>query len=175
MVALVLLCASCSAPLGEKTGRGAGEIEPAAVARNEALRRAQEDLRRGDYEGARGVLEGIKEEGAEGRADDEAGFLLGLVRLLEIEDLESARACRDYFRAYRKAHPEGAHRAVADRIVRLLDRCLEETGRRERRIKDLEARIRGQEEEIRTLRYQIEKLEEIHRETERERRLLESE
>jgi hypothetical protein len=128
-------------------------------------------LENGDFQGARETLSEIV-----GREDDptvapEVSFSLGVLDLLEAESHERLKACRDYFQAYAAQYPRGPYRDHADRIVRILTLQIHRAEAEQRRIEELTQRVSDQEKVIQTLEFKIEKLEEIHRETEQKRHL----
>ena len=102
-------------------------------------------------------------------------FALGVIHLLESEDLEGMKAARESFQAFSDEYPDGPYREITDRIILLLDRQILRAKQEQKRVKQLTQKVSEQEEVIQTLKYKIEKLEEIHRETEQKRHLLETE
>jgi vacuolar-type H+-ATPase subunit I/STV1 len=89
--------------------------------------------------------------------------------------MERMRGCRNYFQAFVDKHPKGPYRENAERIVQVLNSHIKREQKDRKRIKDLARQVSEQEQVIHTLRYKIEKLEEINRETEKKRHLLKGE
>lgn len=143
--------------------------------RETEFRLAMAMLENGDFQGARETLSGIAVPEGDRQVEPEVAFALGVVKLLEMESVEQMRGCRDYFQAFVDDYPGGPYREPAERIVQVLNSHLERTQKEERQIKELTAKVSDQEKVIQTLQYQIEKLEEIHRETEQKRNLLDGE
>ena len=139
------------------------------------FRFAMTKLENGDYEGTRETLTEIEKREDESDVAPKVAFALGVLRLLEMEDLGRMRACRDYFQNYADEHPGGPYRENAEQIVRILDTHINWAKKEEKRIKELSEQVSNQEKVIQTLNYKIEKLEEIHQETERKRHLIEGE
>ena len=129
-------------------------------------------LENGDYEGTRETLTEIEKREDNKDVAPKVAFALGVLRLLEMEDLGRMRACRDYFQIFADEHPGGPYRENAEQIVRLLDIHINRAKKERKRIKELTRRVGDQEKVIQTLQYKIDKLEEIHRETEQKRHLL---
>lgn len=132
-------------------------------------------LENGDFQGARETLSEIA-----GREDDPpvapgVSFSLGVLDLLEAETAERMEDCRDYFQAYAVQYPRGPYHDHAQRIVRILTLQIHRAEGEQKRIQELTQRISDQEKVIQTLQYKIEKLEEIHLETEQKRHLPEGE
>jgi vacuolar-type H+-ATPase subunit I/STV1 len=129
-------------------------------------------LENGDFEGARETLTGLKEGEEDQGTSPDVAFALGVLKLLEMENVERMRGCRDYFQAFADNHPQGPYRENAERIVQVLNSHIRRTQREQTRIKELARQVSEQEKVIQNLQYKIEKLEEIHRETEQKRHLL---
>jgi hypothetical protein len=132
-------------------------------------------LENGDFQGARETLSEIAR-----REDDPAvlpgvRFSLGVLDLLEAETPERMGDCRDYFQDYAVQYPRGPYQEHAQRIVRILTLYIHRAEGEQRRIQELTQRVSDQEKVIQTLQYKIEKLEEIHLETEQKRHLPEGE
>jgi outer membrane protein assembly factor BamD (BamD/ComL family) len=134
---------------------------------------AMDKLEKGDYESAHEVFTEIAEREEADDLSTRVEFAIGLIKLLEMEDFPRMKECRDYFEDYSDRYPEGPHRENANRIVRLLNQHIMRAEREERTIKELTEQIEQQEKVNQTLQYQIQKLEEIHLDTERKRHLLE--
>ena len=132
-------------------------------------------LENGDFEGARETLSGIAETENDQQVEPEVAFALGVIRLLEMESVERMWGCRDYFQAFAGDYPGGPYREHAERIVQVLNSHINRAQKEEGRIKELTGKVSDQEKVIQTLQYKIEKLEEIHRETEQKRDLLDGE
>lgn len=150
--------------------------EPAqeAVSFREAeFRFAMMKLENGDFEGSRETLTEIA-EGEEGNdLEPKVEFALGVIKLLEMMGMDRMKGARDYFQAYGDQHPGGPYRETAERIVLVLDEHIKRVEKEQKRVQQLTQQVSDQEKVIQTLRYKIEKLEEIHRETEEKRHLLE--
>jgi len=143
--------------------------------RETEFRFAMAKFENGDFEGARETLSGIAEPEGDQPAEPEAVFALGVIKLLEMESEERMRGCRDYFQAFADDYPDGPYREHAERIVQVLNSHIKRAQKERRRIHELTRKVSDQEKVIQTLQYQIEKLEEIHRETEEKRHLLDGE
>jgi hypothetical protein len=152
------------------------QAEQTAVSLGEAeFRFAMTKLENGDFDGARETLTGIAEREDNQELAAEAAFGLGVLKLLEMKDLTRMRSCRDYFQAFADQHPGGPYRENAERIVQVLNSHIQRARKERMRIKALTEQVSEQEKTIQTLQYKIEKLEEIHRETEQKRHLLDGE
>jgi outer membrane protein assembly factor BamD (BamD/ComL family) len=139
------------------------------------FRFAMTKLENGDYEGSRETLTEIAEREEEGDLAPKVAFALGVLHLLEMEDVGRMKEARDYFQAFSKEYPDGPYRETTDRIVLLLEKHIQRAKQQQKRIRQLTKQASDQEQVIQTLKYKIEKLEEIHRETEQKRHLLEGE
>jgi hypothetical protein len=174
---ILLLAVSCTGTLEEVPFREENpevqpqEGEPRSYRETE-FRFAIAKLENGDFEGARETLNGIAEPEGDRLAEPEVVFALGVIKLLEMDSVERMRGCRDYFQTFAEQYPDGPYRDHADRIVRLLNNHIKGRRQDKKRIKALVEQVRDQEKTIQTLQYKIEKLEEIHRETEQKRHLL---
>jgi TolA-binding protein len=172
---MLLLAVSCTgmfekAGLQEECTDVRQEREALSLRETEFLS-AMAKLEKGDFEGARETLSGMAEPEDDQQVEPEVVFALGVIRLLEMESEERMRGCRDYFRAFADDYPDGPYREHAERIVQVLSSHIERAQKEERWIKELTGKVSDQEEVIQTLQYKIEKLEEIHRETEETRQL----
>ena len=143
--------------------------------REREFRFAMAKLENGDFEGARETLSGIAEPEDDQQLAPEVAFALGVIKLLEMDSVERMRGCRDYFRTFEDDYPGGPYRELAERIVKVLDSHIKRDQKGKGRIKELTDQVSNQEKVIQTLQYKIEKLEEIHRETEQKRHLLDGE
>jgi hypothetical protein len=150
------------------------EPEPGSL-REAEFRFAIEMLENGDFQGARETLDELAKPENEQEVSPEVVFAIGVVKLLEMEDVERMRGCRDYFQSFTDQHPTGPYREDAERIVQVLNSQLVRVEKEQRRIAELTRKVGDQEKVIQTLQYKIEKLEEIHRETEEKRHLTEGE
>ena len=150
------------------------EQEPVSFSEVE-FRFAMTKLENGDLEGSRETLAEIAERDDDSDLAPKVAFALGVIDLLEMEDVGRMKAARDYFQAFSDEHPDGPYRETTDRIVLLLDKHIHRAKQEQKRIDQLTQKVSDQEQVIQTLKYKIEKLEEIHRETEQKRHLLESE
>lgn len=176
---MLLLAVSCTGTLEEVSFQ---EESPDVQQQREfpsfretEFRFAVAKMENGDFEGARETLSGIAETENDQQVDPEVAFALGVIRLLEMESVERMQECRDYFQTFANDHPGGPYREPAERIVQVLNSHINRTQKEERQIKELTGRVSDQEKVIQTLQYKIDKLEEIHRETEQKRLLLEGE
>jgi hypothetical protein len=136
---------------------------------------AMEKLENGDFSGTRETLSEIPKRDEDNSLAPKVAFALGVLQLLEMDDVARMSECRDYFQAFSDQHPGGPYRENADRIVHILSGHIERAKREQKRIKELTQQVTDQDKVIQTLRYKIEKLEEIHQETEEKRRLPEEE
>ena len=176
---VLLLAVSCTGTLEEVSFR---EQSPDVQQEREVpsfreteFRFAMAKLENGDFEGARETLSGIAEPEDDQEVAPEVAFALGVIKLLEMESMERMRGCRDYFQAFADDFPGGPYREHAERIVQVLNSHIKRAQKEQRRIKELTDQVSDQEKVIQTLQYKIEKLEEIHRETEQKRHLLDGE
>jgi DNA repair ATPase RecN len=88
-------------------------------------------------------------------------------------------AGRDYMRAYPQKYPQGPFLRNAERIAQILEGQIQSRRKEQQRLKTLSQKVQGlkalsqkvqeQSKEIDTLKFQIQKLEEITRETEETR------
>jgi hypothetical protein len=143
--------------------------------RETEFRFAVAKIENGDFEGARETLSGISVPEDDQQVEPEVAFAVGVLKLLEMESVERMWGCRDYFQAFADDYPGGPYRDHAERIVQVLNSHIKRAQKEQERIKDLTRQVSDQEKVIQTLQYQIEKLEEIHRETEQKRHLLDGE
>ena len=176
----VLLCSvSCTGTLEEFSFKEEGpDVEQQRKVpsfRETEFRFGMVKLENGDFEGARETLSGIAEAEGDQEMVPEVAFALGVIKLLEMEDMERMRGCRDYFQAFADDYPAGPYRENAERIVQVLNGHIKRAQKDRRRIKELTGQVGDQEKVTQTLQYKIEKLEEIHRETEQKRHLLDGE
>jgi hypothetical protein len=158
----LLLSTSCVQPtkdslFGKQIIQTSGQ-ESAAKAR---LQRGLKHLERGNYKTARETFTRLLQEDTAGDVAPAAAFYVGVLRLLEMEDLAGMEACRGYFQRYAKDYESGLYKDNAASILRFLDKQIA-----------VARRAQEQERQIQTLKYQIEELEEIQEETERKRRTL---
>ena len=150
------------------------EQEPVSFSEVE-FRFAMTKLENGDLEGSRETLAEIAERDDNSDLAPKVAFALGLIQLLEMEDVERMEAARESFQALSNEYPDGPYREITDRIILLLDNHIHQAKQETNRVKQLTQQVKDQQGVIQTLKYKIEKLEEIHRETEQKRHLLESE
>jgi TolA-binding protein len=139
------------------------------------FRFAMTKLENGDFEGSRETLAEIAERNDNSDLAPKVAFALGMIKLLEMEDVEQMEAARESFQALLEEYPDGTYREIVDRIILLLDKHMHRAKQEQKRVKQLTQQVNDQQGVIQTLKYKIEKLEEIHRETEQKRHLLESE
>jgi uncharacterized coiled-coil protein SlyX len=109
-------------------------------------------------------------------------FYLGVIKLFEMGDVHEMGDCKSYFEAYIEKYPNQPYQTNAARIVRLLEKHIERArkdGQRvaelNRVVDELNQAVGKQAKEIQTLKYQMQKLEEIQLETERKRQSFELE
>ncbi len=126
------------------------------------LEKALDYLQAGENEAARKILEKLLQEGDTFQLRPVAAFYLGVIKVFEMDDLLGMEACKNYFQAYVEQYPTQPYTTNAAGVVRLLDKYIE-----------LARVVQEQAQEIKTLRYQIQKLEEIQQETERKRQSFE--
>jgi len=185
---ILLLAVSCTgtlqeAGLQEKVTDVSPSSPPPDVQQEQAelpfreaeFRFALEMLENGDFEVAHETLSEMAEREDAQEMAPRVAFALGVVKLLEMEDMERMRACRDYFQGFADQYPGGPYREDAERIVQILNGHIARAEKEQNHIKELTRKISDQEKVIQTLQYKIDKLEEIHRETEEKRHLLEEE
>jgi TolA-binding protein len=139
------------------------------------FRFAMTKLENGDLEGSRETLTEIAERDDDSDLAPKVAFALGVIDLLEMEDVGRMKAARETFQAFSNEHPDGPYQVTAERILLLLDKHIDRARQAQKRIKQLTQRVSDQEQVIQTFKYKIEKLEEIFRETEQKRHLLEAE
>ena len=165
LVGILALSSSCSPTLTagllgkqviEPSGQGSGS--------QARLQQALEHLKRGEYNTAQKILNEVVKQDTRPRVAQEAGFYLGIIMLYEMDDLAGMEACRAYFGDYVRKYHTGPYGGNAAKILQFVEKQIR-----------LALRARVQAREIRTLRYQIQKLEEIQEETERKRQAIETE
>jgi len=176
MLILAVSCAGTmdSSRIEEQSPEGQNKQNPVSFSEVE-FRFAMTKLENGDFEGSRETLTEIAERDDDSDLAPKVAFALGVIDLLEMEDVGQMKAARDYFQAFSNEHPDGPYRETTDRIVLLLEKHIHRAMQERKRIKQLTQQVSDQEQVIQTLKYKIEKLEEIHRETEQKRHLLETE
>lgn len=170
---LLFLAVSCSGAM-ERAPFREESLQPApepVCFREAEFRFAMKKLENGDFEGSRETLIEIAERGENNDVAPRVAFALGVLQLLEMEDPARMTACRDYFQLFSYQHPGVAYGEYAERIVRVLDGHLERARQEQNRIRGLTQKVSDQEQVIQSLRYKIEKLEEIHQETQEKRYL----
>jgi len=150
------------------------EQEPVSFSEVE-FRFAMTKLENGDLEGSRETLAEIAERDDNSDLAPKVAFALGVIQLLEMEDVERMEAARESFQALSNEYPDGPCREITNRIILLLDKHIHRAKQEKDRVNQLTQQVNEQQGVIQTLKYKIEKLEEIHRETEQKRHLLESE
>ena len=182
LAGILVVAVSCTGALEEVRPQEKGpdvsdmpQEQEAASLREAEFHFALEMLENGDFEGARETLSEMAEREDAQEVAPRVAFALGVIKLLEMEDMERMRACRDYFQDFADQHPDGPYREDAERIVQILNSHIARAEREQKQIRELTRKVSDQEKVIQTLRYKIEKLEEIHRETEEKRHLLEGE
>jgi len=141
--------------------------------KNARLEEAVEKLHMGRYIEARKILSELIKDSDDSGGMPSAVFYLGIVKLLTMDDLAQMKACKKYFSSYKKKYPNGPYQKNTENIVNVLNQYIVLAQKDKLRMKELEGQVEKQNKEIETLKYQIQKLEEIQQETERERQLLE--
>jgi hypothetical protein len=177
MVVLVLSCTGTieQSRVEEETPVEQEVQEEMLSSCDQEFRLAMAKLETGDLEGTREILTPVAERDEDKEMAARAEFALGVIQLLEIEDLARMKAARDYFEAYSNHHPDGPYLGHSDRIVLILDREIKRANEEQHKIRQLTEQLKDQEKVIQTLQYKIEKLEEIFKETESKRHLPETE
>lgn len=188
---MIVLCASCTQSVKEgffrkSMVRSSGHASVAQARLQEALHHLQSGRNSTAGEILTELASPRGDTSHEGPASE---FYLGLVKLLEMDNLQEMEMCKRYFEGYIEKYPSQPYQANAARIARLLKKHIA-LGRKEgRRVKELNQVVdelnqvvdelnrvvNEQAKEIHTLKYQMEKLEEIQLETERRRQSLELE
>lgn len=128
---------------------------------------------------SRGILEGLMQAPEPCELCPKVYFYVGLLDLLQMEDPSQMEAGRDYMRAYPQKYPQGPFLRNAERIAQILEGQIQSRRKEQQRLKTLNQKVQGlkalsqkvqeQSKEIDTLKFQIQKLEEITRETEETR------
>ena len=139
------------------------------------FRFAMTKLENGDFDGSRETLTEIEARNDDSDLAPKVAFALGVIQLLEMEDVERMEVARESFQALSEEYPDGPNREITDRIILLLDKHIHREKQEQERVKQLTQQVNDQQGVIQALKYKIEKLEEIDRETEQKRQLLESE
>jgi hypothetical protein len=155
----------------EQEARVHGEISscPSCNRFQKALRH----LRAGRNRMAREIFEELSREGGTCDAGPASEFYLGVVMLFDMEGLQGMERCKTYFEKYIEQYPNEPYKANAVRIVGVLEKYIEQAHGEEDQVEKLNQVVKEQARKIRTLKYQMRKLEEIHEETDRKRNLLE--
>lgn len=136
------------------------------------FQKALQHLQGGRNETAREIFKELSREGGTSHVGPASEFYLGVINLFDMEDLQGMEACKSYFEKYIEKYPTEPYKANAVRIVRLLEKHIEQAHSEEGQVKKLNRVVQEQAREIRTLKYQMQKLEEIHEETDKKRELL---
>jgi vacuolar-type H+-ATPase subunit I/STV1 len=136
-------------------------------------------LGEGNWLESRGILEGLMQAPEPCELCPKVYFYVGLLDLLQMEDPSQMEAGRDYMRAYPQKYPQGPFLRNAERIAQILEGQIQSRRKEQQRLKTLNQKVQGlkalsqkvqeQSKEIDTLKFQIQKLEEITRETEETR------
>lgn len=142
------------------------QMDPAALAAAR-YHHALMLLEEGKWKEARVILEELLQAQEPCALCPRAYFYLGLVDLLEMRSPADLEKHRDYMRAYGQKYPAGPCRTNAERIAELLNAQIERFKRESEKAKKLHRRLDDQAKEIETLKFQIQELERIQRETER--------
>jgi len=178
LVLCSFLCFSCTEAMRqyifeERQLVVAGGPSKAWPEKSPRLEEALEELQRGRFVEARKILNELVTDSNNSDGMAAAAFYLGLVKLLMMDNLSEMKACKKYFSGYRKKYPDSPYQNNIDKIVSVLNQYIVLAQKDKSRVKELESQVEEQNKEIETLKYQIQKLEEIQQETERERQLLE--
>ncbi len=136
------------------------------------FQKALQHLQGGRNETAREIFKELSREGGTSHVGPASEFYLGVINLFDMEDLQGMEACKSYFEEYIEKYPTEPYKANAVRIVRLLEKHIEQAHSEEGQVKKLNRVVQEQAREIRTLKYQMQKLEEIHEESDKKRELL---
>ena len=173
---VIIFSASCTQAVKERLFRkpiikSSGQASGAQA----RLREALHHLQAGQNETAREVLKGLSPDGGASYVGPASEFYLGVIKLFEMDDLHEMEACKSYFQGYIEKYPTQPYEANAARIVRLLEKHIERIRKEGRRVEELNRVVDQQAKEIQTLKYQMQKLEEIQLETDRKRQSLELE
>ena len=176
MLILAIACTGImdSSRMEEQNAEVQKEQEPVSFSEVE-FRFAMTKLENGDFEGSRETLAEIAKRDDDSDLAPKVAFALGVIQLLEMEDVERMEAARESFQALSDEYPDGPYREITNRIILLLDKHIHRGKQENKMVKQLTQQVKDQQGVIQTLKYKIEKLEEIHRETEQKRHLLESE
>ena len=181
---MIVFSASCSQAVKERFFRKplvkSSEHSSVAQAR---LQEALHHLQIGQNGTAAEILKELSSpQGDTAHVGPASEFYLGVVKLLEMDNLHEMEVCKRYFQGYIDKYPSQPYQANAARIARLLEKHIALARKEGRRVKelnqvvdDLNRVVDHQAKEIHTLKYQMEKLEEIQLETERRRQSLELE
>jgi uncharacterized coiled-coil protein SlyX len=147
------------------------------------LQEALHHLQTGQNSTAGEILKELSSpEGDTSHVGPASEFYLGVIKLFEMGDVHEMGDCKSYFEAYIEKYPNQPYQTNAARIVRLLEKHIERArkdGQRvaelNRVVDELNQAVGKQAKEIQTLKYQMQKLEEIQLETERKRQSFELE
>ncbi len=132
-----------------------------------------ECLNQGKLDEAKEIINELSQEKNSSKTASIAAFYRGLINLLEMDGLAGMKDCLKYFETYSEKYPVGPYNKNVAMIVLLLNKYIEHSQKDKGQLKELTHQIEKQAQEIETLKYQMQKLEEIQQETERERQLLE--
>lgn len=164
---MIVFSASCAQSIKERLfEKQVVDGSAQASAGRARLQKALQHLEAGKIAPARKILEQLSRQENTSHVGPASEFYLGVVKLLEMWDPHGMETCKTYFQGYIDEYPTAPYKVNAVRIVRLLERQIGRTRKLNRVIED-------QAQEIRTLKYQIQKLEEIQQETDRKRQSLE--
>jgi hypothetical protein len=174
---MMIFSVSCTQAVKERLFRKPIFRSPGQASVAQArLQEALHHLQAGQNETAGEILKELSSpEGGTSHVGPASEFYLGVIKLFDMEDLQGMEACKSYFQGYIEKYPTQPYQANAARIVRLLEKHIERTRKEGRRVEELNRVVDEQAKEIQTLKYQMQKLEEIQLETERKRQSLELE
>ncbi len=178
LMGLLVLSLSCCQPVRQLFFETKKLVVPEMILKQESSEQARlcqtlEYLKKGELEEAQEVLTELSQEKNGPETAAISAFYLGLIKLLEMDDLAEMKDSRAYFKAYLKEYSDGPYEKNSARILLLLNKYIEQRQKDKGELKELTGQVEKQAQEIETLKYQMQKLEEIQHETERERQLLE--
>jgi len=170
---LCVLLVSCSGFFG---GAGSQQVLPqtygADALAQQGLKKALQLIQEGKRKEARTVLETLLQEEEPARMNPSMVLYLGAMQLLEREEPARLEASKEYLQACTERFPAGPYRDNAEQIVRLLEGRIKKARREGIRNREMGRLVEKQKEEIQSLKYKIQKLEEIQKETDLKRESL---
>lgn len=163
-LALAVSCASVEkrgTPADRKAGPEADFVQ------------AVELLNLGERAQARGAFERLLQEARSEEIRPKAYYFLGVIRLLEMNNLAQIQEAKEYFDQYPRLFPGGPYRQNALDISLGLDRILRRGENDQQEILARKRQAGRQQARIRTLEQKILQLEKIYLETEQKRQSVE--